>query len=791
VKLVIILGTRPEIVKMSPIIRECEKQNIDYFILHTGQHYDYNLDGIFFEQLKLPKPKYNLKVGSGTYAEEVSKMLIGIERVLLQEKPSVALLEGDSIIGDTTLVFQDSKDSIKLMTIGKFASLFFSGEPSLLRRDEALLEGWKVLSVTDDGEGCFRPIKSIIRHNVHKDIVRVRTLESEVSVTKDHSLYTHKNGEFKASTSDNIDMLSLLRNVKAQECETKLSLIKGNFMYPSMWKRLSLCFPANSLLMRGKIAKNARRLWNRHTKDYRKVKLTQLEGEDIILDELKRAFIINGMHIPKSRMIPYVTMTKELCWILGFYMAEGSLIRRPDGTVQLYIYNQDLELLEKIKGDIEKQFGVSLPVPKFYRCANVGRLVLPCVFAYLFLEILDVGIAECKQVPPIMYHLPLEMKQSFLDGYMAGDGYLKEQEVVMKSKSVRDSLIFLLITMNMNFTIKFNRYKDRRKHIYALKILGTKKHGHNRQGKIYKEECFGSIRDYEIKDKVIVGREAIVYDLSVEGTQRFVTAHGVILHNTNSCIAGALAASKCGIPIGHMEAGLRSYFAGMPEEINRVVVDHVSNLLFAPTESAKNILLNEGILDSKIFVTGNTIVDAVYQNLESIENSKHYPIREKYALATVHRQENVDNLVRFASIMKGLGGVASEFKMPVVYPMHPRAKKMFDILRRGVCIRGVEMIEPVDYLQFLWLEKNASLVLTDSGGVQEECCILGIPCVTLRDNTERPETVGVGANMLAGASAERIVECSKEMIGKSGWIQPFGDGKASGRIIEIVRRHCG
>jgi UDP-N-acetylglucosamine 2-epimerase (non-hydrolysing) len=224
----------------------------------------------------------------------------------------------------------------------------------------------------------------------------------------------------------------------------------------------------------------------------------------------------------------------------------------------------------------------------------------------------------------------------------------------------------------------------------------------------------------------------------------------------------------------------------MPEEINRVLTDQLSDLFFAPTEGAKRHLLDEGIPDSRIFITGNTIVDAVHWGLGRMRNVAHYPFRKRYALATVHRQENVDNSERFSSILEGFERVSAEFYMPVVYPMHPRAKKVFDKL--GLSVNGIELMEPVDYLQFLWFEDNARLILTDSGGVQEEACILGIPCVTLRDNTERPETVEVGANMLAGASADRIVECSKEMIRKSGWVQPFGDGKAAEMIMEVVRR---
>lgn len=259
--------------------------------------------------------------------------------------------------------------------------------------------------------------------------------------------------------------------------------------------------------------------------------------------------------------------------------------------------------------------------------------------------------------------------------------------------------------------------------------------------------------------------------------------------DTNSVIAGALSASKCGIPIGHLEAGLRSYFGGMSEEINRVVVDHVSNLLFAPTERAKNALLGEGITVERIYLTGNTVVDAV-KRFTTIDYKMELPaLVKRYMLATVHRRENVDNKERFASILVGLGMVAREFGMPIIYPIHPGAKKKLDEYGlRATASKDIHFAEPCDYIKFLWLEKYASLVLTDSGGVQEETSILGTPCVTLRDNTERPETVEVGANFLSGTSPDTILDCAKKMFGKSGgWENPFGDGKSAERIIDIIR----
>ncbi len=260
--------------------------------------------------------------------------------------------------------------------------------------------------------------------------------------------------------------------------------------------------------------------------------------------------------------------------------------------------------------------------------------------------------------------------------------------------------------------------------------------------------------------------------------------------DTNSVLAGALAATKLHIKVGHVEAGLRSYDRQMPEEINRTLTDHCADYLFAPTGKAKAILLGEGIAEGKIFVTGNTIVDAIYQNLEmagekgnTLDTLNSKP--KEYFLVTLHRQENVDNQARFASILEGLDKVATSFHLPVIYPIHPRSRKMMSEFHLEP--QNLTLIDPVDFFAFLQLESNARLILTDSGGVQEEACILKVPCVTLRDNTERPETIEVGANVLAGASSDRILECSKAMLGReNNWLNPFGDGTAGRKIIKIV-----
>ena len=263
--------------------------------------------------------------------------------------------------------------------------------------------------------------------------------------------------------------------------------------------------------------------------------------------------------------------------------------------------------------------------------------------------------------------------------------------------------------------------------------------------------------------------------------------------DTNTVLAGALAASKLHIKVGHVEAGLRSYDRYMPEEINRVVTDHISDYLFAPTEIAKKNLIKEGISESKVFVTGNTIVDAVYQNLEIAKRkvdilNKLDLERESYFLVTAHRQENVDVKERLSGILKGLEKIYFEFGLPIIFPIHPRTAKR--IKEFGLKVpNGVKLIGPLGYLEFLQLEENAKLILTDSGGVQEESCILKVPCVTLRDNTERPETLEVGSNIIAGTNQKRILGSVKEMINKErNWINPFGDGEAGNRILKII---CG
>lgn len=267
------------------------------------------------------------------------------------------------------------------------------------------------------------------------------------------------------------------------------------------------------------------------------------------------------------------------------------------------------------------------------------------------------------------------------------------------------------------------------------------------------------------------------------------TSITLVQGDTNTVLAGTLTSVKIPVKVGHVEAGLRSYDRSMPEEINRVVADHLSDYLFAPTNISENNLLREGIAEEKIHVTGNTVVDAVYQNVRMAEEKSKLLDRlgfspRGYIVITAHRAENVDNEQKLKNILEGVRRVSKHFDLPVLYPVHPRTKKRIEEYR--VSTEGITTIDPLGYLDFLLLEANARLIMTDSGGIQEEACILKVPCVTLRENTERPETLEVRSNILAGTEPEKIVGKSIEMAAKPRkWNNPFGDGKSANKILQI------
>lgn len=325
-------------------------------------------------------------------------------------------------------------------------------------------------------------------------------------------------------------------------------------------------------------------------------------------------------------------------------------------------------------------------------------------------------------------------------------------------------------------------------------ILHTNQHYSRNLDKIFFEELnlplpkynlnVGSGTHGEETGKMLIGIERVL----IEENPDIVLTQG----DTNTGLAGALASTKLHIKTGHIEAGLRSYFREMPEEINRILIDHCSDFLFAPTKKAKEILINEGIPKDKIFITGNTVVDSVYQNIKLAKKSAvlkdNNLEKEKYFLLTIHRPENVDKKETLEMIFDGLKLVHDKFNLPIICSIHPRTRKRIREFNLTIP-KGIKLIEPVGYLDFLNLESNAKLILTDSGGIQEESCILKVPCVTLRDNTERPETLKVKGNVLAGTNPQRILDCVNKMINKKRIRKnPFGNGESGKIIIDILER---
>lgn len=257
----------------------------------------------------------------------------------------------------------------------------------------------------------------------------------------------------------------------------------------------------------------------------------------------------------------------------------------------------------------------------------------------------------------------------------------------------------------------------------------------------------------------------------------------LVYGDTNSTLAGALCAAKLGVPVGHVEAGVRSFDRNMPEEINRILTDHISQHHFCPTQNAVNLLKAEGING---ILSGDVMYDAL---IEFSRISVNLPFPYPFILTTIHRAENTNNSGRFMAIWEGLNMIARD--IPVIFPMHPRTRDLYpEVLKNQGT--GITIIEPVSYLHMLAMIKDASCIVTDSGGVQKEAFLLKTPCVTVRDTTEWPETVEAGANRIIGTDPECIYHTVMEMMQSAGFDHenPFGDGKASITIAEYIKNTC-
>ncbi|MBC8313758.1 MAG: UDP-N-acetylglucosamine 2-epimerase (non-hydrolyzing) [Candidatus Cloacimonetes bacterium] len=265
----------------------------------------------------------------------------------------------------------------------------------------------------------------------------------------------------------------------------------------------------------------------------------------------------------------------------------------------------------------------------------------------------------------------------------------------------------------------------------------------------------------------------------------------LVVGDVNSTIACALDAKKLGIKVIHIEAGLRSFDMKMPEEINRILTDQIADLLFITEEDAKVNLSNEGISPKKIHFVGNVMIDILIQNLRKCKKSnilKALALKEKeYSLLTLHRPSNVDSKEKLQKILQTLNEISE--KIPIVFPIHPRTENMVQKFGLSEKIKCIKTIPPLGYLDFMRLIVGSKFVLTDSGGIQEETTYLKIPCLTMRENTERPITEFVGSNVIVGTDADKILSNVRMILSgnfKNSKIPKFWDGKASERIVKTI-----
>jgi UDP-N-acetylglucosamine 2-epimerase (non-hydrolysing) len=269
----------------------------------------------------------------------------------------------------------------------------------------------------------------------------------------------------------------------------------------------------------------------------------------------------------------------------------------------------------------------------------------------------------------------------------------------------------------------------------------------------------------------------------------------LVVGDVNSTVACGLVAVKLGVKLIHVEAGLRSFDRTMPEEINRIVTDSISDLLFCTEQSGVDQLRREGITDGKVHLVGNVMIDTLLRNRQRAESSRILDELKleprRYALLTLHRPSNVDDHKIFGGLLDALQVIQRE--LPIVFPIHPRTRKILQTSPLGSrvdAMKNLRMIDPAGYLDFMKLTASAKIVLTDSGGIQEETTILHVPCLTLRENTERPITIECGSNQLVGTNPANILRAFRSVMDGSArtpQTPPLWDGKAANRIVNVLQ----
>jgi UDP-N-acetylglucosamine 2-epimerase (non-hydrolysing) len=331
---------------------------------------------------------------------------------------------------------------------------------------------------------------------------------------------------------------------------------------------------------------------------------------------------------------------------------------------------------------------------------------------------------------------------------------------------------------------------DKNKHYW--KIIHTNQHyDSNMDRNFFDELDIPLSKILRLKHKFDLGK--VISELNrllLKGRYDVVLVQG----DTNSVLAGAIAAKQLGIPVGHIEAGIRSYDRRMIEECNRQMVGRISSFNFCPNDSAVDNLEREGIPCKYNYITGNTIVDAVklYSNFDTNWKDKLIDCDVRFALLTMHRAELVDNPILLTKMLCLINLISKKYNVKIIYPIHPRTRKMLSNFKININeeIDDLVLIEPTSFIETLSLEKNAEFVITDSGGIQEETCILKKKCLTIRDNTERQETLELNNTLIKPSEVDDYLTEKKQIIlPESDYlVNPYGDGNASKNIIRILEK---
>ncbi len=334
---------------------------------------------------------------------------------------------------------------------------------------------------------------------------------------------------------------------------------------------------------------------------------------------------------------------------------------------------------------------------------------------------------------------------------------------------------------------------------FRLTLLHTRQHYDESLSEIFFDQLELPVPDVrlEIPRGSHAGQTADTmreFDSALDGLPE--TAAVIVVGDVNSTLAAALVAVKRGLRVAHVEAGLRSFNWSMPEEINRVITDRISDFLFTPSEDADQNLLREGIPTERIHRIGNVMIDTL---LSHREKARHCRSAEKlglgkgaYAVVTLHRQENVDHPEILWGLARAL--IETSRRLPVIFPIHPRTRKRLAEYKLWSALEdatGVQVIEPMGYLEFLDLVADSRLVLTDSGGLQEETTVLGVPCLTLRGETERPITVSHGSNQVVGVEEAKILAALDSALAEQPGevaVPPLWDGQAADRVVKVLER---